>query len=184
MSQDLRKEHECALTALERWFQNLIMPTNQTLEAPTFYSEIALRHIVRQLGMSAYLPVRSKAFVRDAQKHTLQPWQMTEILYASSIEINALLPIIPVDDPLLLYLAHSMIERIRDMPAHKQAMYQWLGEEENKVLGDAIQRLRIGENKDTSMTDCGAAEDAKTGEDAGVEDQCQLDRGLDKGIHG
>ncbi|KAL1600550.1 hypothetical protein SLS60_006936 [Paraconiothyrium brasiliense] len=141
----LQQEHEKAINALNTWLINLSTPNITDLQAPTFYSEVSLRHIARQLGMRSYLTDRTDTFIRDAQTHPLQPWQITELLYASSIEVNAPYPIIMEDDPLLGYIVQKMSERKNSLRDHeKEKMNKWLEQEENKALASAMRRLEEG----------------------------------------
>ena len=71
MDGPLQKEHDMALNTLNTWLVNLSTPAMTVLQALTFYPEIALRHIARQLGMISYLTDRTDKLIRDAQTHTL-----------------------------------------------------------------------------------------------------------------
>lgn len=145
MDKALQQEHKQALDTLNTWLTNLASTTVTDLSAPTFYSEVALRHIARQLRMSVYLADRRDSFIRDAQAHILQPWHITELLYASSIEINARLPIIPEDDTMLEYLAWKMIETTNYLWGYeKKEVHEWLGKKEHEALANAMRRLQEG----------------------------------------
>ncbi|KAJ4360789.1 uncharacterized protein N0V89_001356 [Didymosphaeria variabile] len=148
MNNFLRHEHEKALNTLNTWLINLSTPNITDLQAPTFYSEVSLRHIARQLGMSSYLTDRPDTFIHDAQTHILQPWQITELLYASSIEVNAPYPIVMEDDPLLGYLAQKLNETMNLLWAQeREQVHKWLEGEDNKALRTAMRRLREGKWK-------------------------------------
>ncbi|KAL5417832.1 hypothetical protein PMIN04_007603 [Paraphaeosphaeria minitans] len=142
MDTNLQEEHRKAVETLYTWLTNLSIPLVFDLKAPTFYSEISLRHIARQLGMSFYLTERTDELIHDAQTHILQPWQVTEMLYASSIETNAALPLVMENDPLLGYLAEKMLETTDSMwEGERDKAFKWMRREENIVLLDAVQKL-------------------------------------------
>jgi hypothetical protein len=142
MDKTLQQEHERALNTLTTWLTTLATLTISDLKAPTFYAEIALRHIARQLGMNSYLTDCTDDFIHDTQEHTLQPWHITELLYASSIEIDGAFPIIMEDNPLLVYLAQRMVGAMNVLWAQeKEIVYRWLRRDENKALERAIRRL-------------------------------------------
>ncbi|KAF2449834.1 hypothetical protein P171DRAFT_440283 [Karstenula rhodostoma CBS 690.94] len=145
MDKALQEEHRKALNSLNTWLLNLATHTISDLKAPTFYSEISLRHIARQLGMRFYLTDRSHELVCGAQTHTLQPWQITELLYASSVDIDATFPIVMENDPLLGYLARKTVATADLLWGdERNEAYNWLRRKENKALESAMQRLQEG----------------------------------------
>ncbi|KAK7177418.1 hypothetical protein PSPO01_16533 [Paraphaeosphaeria sporulosa] len=50
MDNNLQKEHRKAVDTLCIWLMSLATPLIFDLKAPTFYSQISLRHLARQLG--------------------------------------------------------------------------------------------------------------------------------------
>ena len=147
MDESFRGEHELAILALDAWFDFLCAAGAEEMRAPTFYSNAALWHIARQLGMGMYLPFNTTELVREAKHNILQPWHITELLYMSSIERNATLPQIPIHDPLVYYLAEQMLViRPRMRASDKEHMDSWLWRRENAALNGAIIRLRRARN--------------------------------------
>lgn len=142
MDKNSQEEHQKALKTLNTWLLSLVEPPIYDLKAPTFYSEISLRHIARQLGMSFYLTEGTHELIRGAQTHTLQPWQVTELLYASSVDIDNAFPVITENHPLLRYLAQRMIATTDFLWGNeKTEVYNWLRRKENKALESAMQRF-------------------------------------------
>ncbi|KAJ4304524.1 hypothetical protein N0V90_000050 [Kalmusia sp. IMI 367209] len=147
MDTALVRQHEVALKTLEEWMYNLCTTAVPDLQAPTFYSEISLRHIARQLHISHLLPARTQQFIVDAQTHTLQPWQITELLFSCSSEPGALIPVIPRNDPLLLFLARKMTNAMKsavEVPEKRQLdqIMRWLGKEQHMALKDAVEEIK------------------------------------------
>lgn len=148
MDEDLQVQHCMALDSLYRWLTALCTPAAVDLQAPTFHSEIALRHIIRQLGMSIYLDKNTDMLILEAQMHTLQPWHITELLYARAIEVDAPYPAIIDDDPLLQYLAQRMIETMNRLRTQQlQEVYKWLAQSQNRCLLSAVWRLQQGKKE-------------------------------------
>lgn len=135
MDKGLREEYQNALFTLERWVLSLPTDLILDLKAPTFYAELSLRHITRQLGMRFYLPERTEDFVRNAETHTLQPWQITELLYSSSLQKDAEWPVVMENDILLNYLAQRLKATTDSLwGEERDEVFNWLLKKDNDVL--------------------------------------------------
>jgi hypothetical protein len=142
MDEISREHHGMAIRQLGVWLDDLCATGGENLQAPTFYSNVALWHVARQLGMGMYLPMDATELVQEAKNNILQPWQITEMLFISSIERNATRPVIPHDDPLLCYLANQLVDlRPHLCASEKDDVENWLWKDENAPLRAATYRL-------------------------------------------